>query len=78
MKDNLYRIVSNLPIDINLYPRDVVDRVNNVYYNYMDKAKNLHLLRRNNGNSIYDYYGPTKLHISRDPDHGGKLVITDL
>lgn len=78
VKDNLYRIVSNLPIDINLYPRDVVDRVNNVYYNYMDKAKNLHLLRRNNGNSIYDYYGPTKLYISRDPDHGGKLVITDL
>ena len=78
VRDNLYRIVSDLPIDINLYPKDVVNRVNNVYYNYMDKAKNLHLLRRNNGNSIYDYYGPTKLYLSREPDHGGKLVIYDL
>ena len=77
VRDNLYRIVSNLPLDIS-FPRDVMERVNKVYYKYMDKAKNIHLLRRNNGISIYDYHGPTKLYLSRDPDHGGKLVICDL
>lgn len=78
VKDHLFEIVSNLPIDINSYPKDVVDRVNNVYYNYIGKIKNLRLLRRDNGNSIYSYGGPTKLYVSRDPDHGGKLVICDL
>jgi hypothetical protein len=78
VKKHLFEIVSNLPLNINSYPRDVMDRVNKVYYDYMDKAKNLHLLRRDNGNSIYSYNGPTKLYVSRDPDHGGKLVICDL
>lgn len=77
VRDNLYRIVSNLPLDIS-YPREVMERVNEVYYKYMDKAKDLHLLRRDNRNSIYDYYGPTKLYLSRDPDHGGQFIIYDL
>lgn len=77
VKGNLFRIVSNLPLDIS-YPKDVMERVNKIYYKYMDKEKKLHLLRRNNGRSIYDYNGPTKLYLGRDPDHGGILVIREL
>lgn len=77
VRDHLYRIVSDLPLDIS-YPKDVMVRVNEVYYKYMDNAKKIYLLRRNNGISIYDYRGSTKLYLSRDPDHRGKLVIYDL
>ena len=77
VRDNLYKIVSNLPLDIS-FPRDVMEKVNQVYYKYMNNAKKIHLLRRNNGNSIYDYNGSTKFYLSRDPEHGGKLIIFDL
>ena len=78
VRDHLFDIVSNLPVDINSYPKDVVERVNKIYFNYMGKAQNLHLSRRSNGVSIYNYGGPTKLYINRDPEHGGRLIIYDL
>lgn len=77
VKKHLFEIVSNLPIDINSHPKDVVDKVNNVFFNYLENAKKIYLIHRDNGKSIYGYGGPTKLYLCRDPDHGGKLVIYD-
>ena len=57
VKKHLFEIVSNLPIDINSHPKDVVDKVNNVFFNYFENAKKLYLIHRDNGKSIYDYGG---------------------
>lgn len=80
IKKNLFNIVSNLPLD-NSYPSDVVEKVNEIYYNYKEEAATLHLIKRDYGRSLYGYYAdnnPNKLYHfdlcrCRDTDNGGKL-----
>ena len=78
IKENLYNIVSNLPLD-NSYPSDVVEKVNEIYYNYKEEAATLHLIKRDYGRSLYGYYADNNSNklcyfdLCRDKKNGGKL-----
>ena len=83
VRNNLFDIVSNLPLD-DSYPNDVVEFVNKIYYDNKDEAATLGLAERNYGHSeyVYDYYnsffeeyGQGDLDLRRDENNGGRLII---
>ena len=80
VKKNLFKIVSNLPLDSS-YPSNVVERVNEIYYDNKEEAATLHLIKRDYGKSLYGYYNDNDynklgyLTLSRDTNDGGKLIL---
>ena len=80
VKKNLFKIVSNLPLDSS-YPSNVVERVNEIYYDNKEEAATLHLIKRDYGKSLYGYYEDNDhnklryVSLSRDTNDGGKLII---
>ena len=80
VKKNLFKIVSNLPLDSS-YPSNVVERVNKIYYDNKEEAATLHLIKRDYGKSLYGYYNDNDynklgyLTLSRNTNDGGKLIL---
>lgn len=82
--NNLFDIVVDLPLG-NSYPNDVVEFVNEIYYNCKDAAATLALEGRGYGRSKYVYgdfhvdalgeLTQYSLYLKRDKDNGGRLVI---